>query len=71
MTEAPPGEEEEKKEQYVYTPPKGMVIAENRSMFPSGGQGGSPVLSKQGKQTISSYICFSNGVKYAKSKPKF
>jgi hypothetical protein len=39
------------------------IIGENRSMRPSGAEGGTPMVSKPGKQTISNYVCFSNGVK--------
>ena len=53
-----------------YLAPTGNPIGQNRSMYPSGTLGGTPMLSKDGKQTISNYICFSNGIKM-KDKPKF
>ena len=33
------------------------------SMTKSGPQGGTPMVSRPGKQTIAEYLCFSNGVK--------
>ena len=32
-------------------------------MMESGPHGGTPMVSKPGKQTIANYVCFSNGVK--------
>ena len=43
--------------------PPMAIIGENRSMRPSGEVGGTPMVSKPGKATISNYVCFSNGVK--------
>ena len=48
---------------------KNMVVPQKmfgveKCMTQSGKSGGTPMVSRPGKQTIASYLCFSNGVKY-------
>ena len=43
--------------------PNPHIQGENRSMMQSGPHGGTPMVSKPGKQTISHFVCFSNGIK--------
>ena len=35
-------------------------------MAPSGKQGGTPMVSRPGKMTIATFLCFSNGIKMKK-----
>ena len=48
--------------------PPSQNVAENRSMMPSGPNGGTPMVSKPGKASVSHFICFSNGIKMKKRK---
>ena len=39
------------------------MFGQTENMTKSGFQGGTPMVSRPGKQTIAEYLCFSNGVK--------
>ena len=58
MTDGSPKQQNKK-----FKLPPSQVHAENKSMMQSGPHGGTPMVSKPGKQTITHYVCFSNGIK--------
>ena len=39
------------------------AFGQHNSMSKSGPAGGTPMVSRSGKQTIAQYLCFSNGIK--------